>query len=472
MMARKRQRGLVVARMSKLRGDAAESIGLARRAEEVARWISAMDLDLVGRAEDTDVSGSTDPFGRPQLGKWLTDRAADFDVIVADDLDRIGRNARHLTHLRDWCDDTGHRMIVLHPHLEWPPESDDMASPIMWDLLGRLAEYELASITKRNRGTREWLTVNGYLVGRAMYGYRVTAGETRKGTLKTLEIDPVTGPVVRRMVDAYLAGESLDEIARWANAEAIPAPNEPTAKHPDPKWHPHAVGRVIGSMSIAGRRDQTYTDDDGNKATRVIKYPGIISVAEHKAIVARLSTKAHRRGVKSGNKQMLTGSIFCGYCGTAMSPISTNGYRYYYDRNKDCPAGSPRQMIPLMDANLAAMQAVLTLLKDQPVMRTEIIHGHDYEDEIDQLKLDLAALDAEADDYLERVTVTQAEIKRLRSLPIEPPREIQVPTGEFIADVFADADDDARRGMLVRTGVGFVATRKDDGGYDLRMTVA
>jgi site-specific DNA recombinase len=453
---RSRIRAIEAARMSKLAGTRDQAIGLARRSDEVARYAGAYDYDLVGVAEDTDVSGSTDPFGRKGLGAWLK-RPGDFDVILATDLDRVGRNARHLTHLREWCEDTGHKLIILSPHLEWPPPDGDMASGIMWDLLGRLAQYELEAITKRNQETRQWLTRNGALAGKAPYGYRV-AGERGR---KTLEINPVTGPIVREAATRYLAGSTLEEIANDFNRRGLASRNKPTAKHPEPRWHPRAVGKVLRGMTICGRLQQ---------GDHVLRYEGIITVAEHRAIVARMDERAHRRGISSGNRAMLTSVLFCGYCRAPLYRINANGYFYYYDRNKECPR-TPRLTLPVRAMNAKAGTKVIRILGDEPEMRTEVIAGKDYEDEIDQLKLDLAALDPESPVWDERVSAIRAEIASLRSRPVEAPQEVRVPTGRFIADVFADADDETSRGILMRAGIRFYATVGNDGDVSLKLAV-
>ena len=58
---------------------------------------------MVGWAEDSDVSGSVDPFDTPQLGDWLNNRANEFDMIAAWKLDRISRNSIKLEKLFGWC---------------------------------------------------------------------------------------------------------------------------------------------------------------------------------------------------------------------------------------------------------------------------------------------------------------------------------------------------------------------------------
>jgi DNA invertase Pin-like site-specific DNA recombinase len=453
MMAdmRNRVRAVEAARMSKLVGPRDKSIGLARRGEDVARYCAAYDLDLVGIAEDTDVSGSTDPFERKGLGSWLQ-RPGDWDVIVAADLDRVGRNARHLTHLRDWCEDNGKRLIILSPHLEWPAEENDIGSPIMWDLLGRLAQYELEGITKRNRETRAWLQRKGALAVKAPYGYIIVGVRTEK----TLEIHPITGPILREAATRYLAGETLQEIADDFNARGLPSRNTPSPKYDGPRWHRNKVGEYLRDTATCGRLQQ---------GDYVLKFPGIITVAEHKAICERLDSRAHHRGIRKENRELLTSVLFCGYCQKGMYAIwagrPPKKYHYYYCQNTHCPR-KPRLMIPLDFADTAVTVQVQEMLEHEPVYRTEIVHGHDYEDEIDQLKLDLAALDPELDSWETQVSEIRAEIKRLRELPTVPPREIQVPTGEYIGDVFARQDVANQRETLLTAKVKIHATREGD----------
>jgi site-specific DNA recombinase len=489
-MVRTRKRGLDVGRMSRLRGnDASESIGLNRRIVNVEAWAAGMGIDIVDRTQDTDVSGDTDPFARGDLGNWLNNRADEFDVLLADDIERLGRNARHLYALRNWCDDTGHGIEIGSPPMSWPPAADDPVSPMMWDLVSRMAEWELKRITDRNRKTQQYIKSQGYLSGRPPYGTRATQGINRNGTLKGLEQDPVTAPIVREMVDRYLGlngqlPHTLKEIADWLNSEGIAAPNRATKKHPNPRWHAGSVGDKISTISITGRHEQkVYEPKDPNDpkkarkvvATHTVRFQGIITVAEHKAILAKMAANGHRRGVASGNKRMLSnGILICDYCGGNLSPIKAGDrgrqtYLYYYCRNTQCPE-KPRVAVPLMMANAKVQWFATERLGDTLVTRSEIRPGKDYEDEIDQLKLDYAAIDPEDDVKGERAAAIRAEIAHLRSLPVEEPTTVRVSTGVYVADIFADANEATQQGILWRSGIRF-RVRKDNGDFKLDLVV-
>src|SRR5690606_39474015 len=82
-------RALIVVRLSRVT-DATTSP--ERQLGTCQELCDARGYDVVGVAEDLDVSaGATSPFGRPQLGDWLTNRLGEFDVIVFYRVDRIVR---------------------------------------------------------------------------------------------------------------------------------------------------------------------------------------------------------------------------------------------------------------------------------------------------------------------------------------------------------------------------------------------
>ena len=468
MMAnvRNRVRAVEASRMSKVVGAKDKSIGMARRSESVERYCLAYDLDLVAVAEDPDVSGGTDPFQRKGLGPWLTQRARDWDVLIAEDIERIGRSARHLTHLRDWAEDTGHRIIVLSPHLEWPVEPGDVASGLMWDMLGRMAQWELENITKRNRETREYLESHGKLARKAPYGYRIVGDRGDK----SLEIDPVTGPILKEAADRYLAGETLEEIAEDFTARGLPSRNKPSKKYDGPRWsRGNKLGEYLRDPAICGRVQQ---------GDHILRCPPIIPIAQHKKIVARLDSRAHSRGTKRDNVRMLSRILKCGYCQETLSPIVAGRppkrYEYYYCRNRKCPR-KPRLMIPRIATEAEVVWKIAELFKDEPVYETRIKPGMDYQDEIDGLILDLQALSPLAAEdpvrFKEESDAIIAQINHYRSLPTTEPEEIRVPIpGRYLADDFADADPETRQKILSRAGIRFVVTREGDD-VNLQMVV-
>src|ERR1700722_5533135 len=71
-----------------------ESTSPERQREVIETWAAQHDHEMIGWAEDRDVSGSVDPFDAPALGPWLADdRKHEWDIVAAWKLDRLGRDA-------------------------------------------------------------------------------------------------------------------------------------------------------------------------------------------------------------------------------------------------------------------------------------------------------------------------------------------------------------------------------------------
>ncbi|MGM7445316.1 recombinase family protein [Streptomyces tunisiensis] len=82
---------------------------------------------VVGEAEDTDVSGSMSPFKRPRLGRWLTAKADEFDVIIAARMDRLTRRSMHFNELLEWAQENDKYIVCVEEgfDLSTPPGEDD-----------------------------------------------------------------------------------------------------------------------------------------------------------------------------------------------------------------------------------------------------------------------------------------------------------------------------------------------------------
>ncbi len=433
------------------------------------KYAESNDDAIVAVAPDLDVSGSVSPFKRPRLGPWLTDPAlrGQYDTVLASDLDRLGRNARDLHELRNWAEDHGKRLQIISPPLTWPPAEDDLSSGIIWDVLGRLAEYELRQIRKRSVATQVWLKENGYLVGRPPFGFRVVPvpGSGVKDDHKTLEPDPALTAYVVGMVERALRGDSLTSICEWLDSEGVEPPQGGI-------WSPKSVSQIIRNPALIGRR----TDAQGRT---VLRFDGIIDMATWKAVKAKLDNNPRRRGAVSSDPAMLTGVILCGICGkpSASPPTGVMHRRKSVNKRKDgsrtvneyyrCD-GTPREpstcknMVPLamVDAWVDEWFTGNTPDADREISELITIPGHGHDDELAQNAADIADLDIDADDYDSRLVALRTERKRLQALPGEPDRTEEVPTGVKVRDHWLTLTAPERRDFLIKGGVLVLATRE------------
>src|SRR5665648_1222681 len=153
--------------------------------------------------------------------------------------------------------------------------------------------------------------------GPRRFGYRPT-------TDRSAAIDPVEGPMVRQLVDRFLAGESLYSLTQWANSQPV-RPLRATI------WHANSIRQLLAAPRIAGLRSYQPRDQRPETPFRDIMGPGrwegIISPSEFERVLSVLKNP-DRRTSRAGNN-LLSGIARCGRCGAglviASSSFSANG---------------------------------------------------------------------------------------------------------------------------------------------------
>lgn len=409
---------LHAARLSRLADGAT---GPDKQDEAAQRYAAAYGHEIVGVASDTDVSGSVSPFERPQLGPWLAtpDR---YDGIVASHLDRLGRNVRHLTDLHRWAEDNGKRLITVDPSIDW--QSD--VGQLIWGIMAWLAEQELKAITRRNRETQAWLRSNGYLVGKAPFGFRIVAS----GDHKQLAPDPATAPIVTDLAERFVSGESLSTLAAWLN-DAAPRAN-------GGQWWPETVSKMLRNPIFTGRRK------DGLRVPRIIPPD----------LWARVQAERERREPAPrsapANDTLLSALLRCGRCHGPMYKHNAKGVPYYYCRNKR-QGERCRNTIKAEIADAAVEESILAY-GHLDYFEPRVVPGNGHDEEIAEVVRDIRELDPLADDYDARLSALRAELAQIRALPAEPARTELVATGQKVADRWEALDIAGRRRMLVDLG--------------------
>src|SRR6266852_1158901 len=139
--------------------------------EDGRLWAVHQGHAVAGVAADR-ISGHVSPFRRMHLGPWLNDpnRMLMYDGILATRIDRLTR--RRDWDVRQWAEDNGKKLLIVNPELMWPPEPGDMATPIIWDNLVNVAVSEWENTSRNYKRMQKALRDQGFLVGRAPYGYR------------------------------------------------------------------------------------------------------------------------------------------------------------------------------------------------------------------------------------------------------------------------------------------------------------
>ncbi|MCV7186398.1 recombinase family protein [Mycolicibacterium murale] len=434
-----------------------ESTSIERQREVIARWAEANGHNMIGWAEDVDVSGSIDPFDTPQLGDWLNNRAPEFDVIVAWKLDRLGRNAIQLSKLFGWCIEHEKTLVSCSESIDL----SNWAGRMLGSVIAGLAEGELEAMRERQRASRHKLRETArWPGGRPPYGYRSV--DNPAGAGKVLEIDPEAQSVVRRIVDSVIDGVPLNRIVRELNIDGIrpPADHYRVSMGREDTLSPWRTGPtkfLLTAPTLVGHahtKGTTVRDADG---LPVQMGEPLVTDDERELILAEL---ARATGVprERGKPAQLAGIAVCFFCGTRLTMTRQKKKYRYYRCPKACAA--------LIPADTAEQLAEDTFLEDkgsEDVVERVWVPGDTNETELRAAVRAFDELSAAAGTMTSRTAAERLQgqlaaldrkIAELEAAPSVGARWEYRPTGEKYREVWERTiDPDERREMLKRAGI-------------------
>ena len=191
-----------------------ETTSPERQLAKIETYAKLHDHELIGVAEDLDVSGAVPPDKRPQLGPWLK-RLDEWDACVVARFDRLSRSVRDFANFCSWLDENGKALVCLDPQI-------DLSTPAgrsFAQMLSVFAEFERSMIAARVKDAYTAARKDGrYAGGQQAFGYRPVKRAKGWG----FEPDPDYAPIVQEMATRFLAHESLNMIARWLNDSGVP----------------------------------------------------------------------------------------------------------------------------------------------------------------------------------------------------------------------------------------------------------
>ena len=462
---------------------------MARQREIVQQWADQHGHDIVGWAEDLDVSGSVDPFDTPALGPWLDHRAPEWDILAAWKLDRLGRNAIQLNKLFGWCGEHGKTLVSCSENIDLGNWSGRM----MASVIAGLEEGELEAIRERvtasKRKLREEARWGG---GKPPFGY---VSVPRAGGGRVLEIDNASHGVIRKIVDDVLAGKPMTRLADELNTEGYLTPvqyhetlgqmNRPTrlpfAELPvddngirKPKWTANTLKNMLRNKSLRGHvhyKGETVRDDDGMPVEIA---PPLVTTDEWELLQARLDRTQAARTTRPSSTSPLSGLVVCYACGgplyhehnSVKRDETVYEYRYYRCRDR-CSS-----MIPADYLEELAEDAFLLELGDVEVRERVWVQGDSREADlreavagVDELAKAIGRAKSETTrQRLQRqIDALDARIAELESAPSQSARWEYRPTGTTYGAVWKSATNpDERRELLLRSGIT-IAARKEGG---------
>ncbi|WP_169330615.1 recombinase family protein [Janibacter hoylei] len=261
--------------------------------------------------EDNDVSAySGKP--RPQYEQMLTDlEHGIIDAVVVWDLDRLTRRPIEIEHFIDLADRKSIALASVGGDVDLATDNGRMFARIK----GAVARAEVERKSARQRAANEQRRAAGIQhVGRRAFGY------TSDGTA----IIEDEAAWIRKGVAALLAGHTVGAFVRDLNAAGVTT----TAGN---AWKPTEARRMLSSPRYAALlvHDGTVIGDGA--------WPAIITVDDHRAVVAALADPARHGARPKETSALLVGVATCGLCADPTRVYSTRSKgraRYYYCSTK------------------------------------------------------------------------------------------------------------------------------------------
>ena len=287
----------------------------------------------------------------------LDAQAGQFDVVVTEAIDRLGRN---LSDVARCFDQLGFRGIQLHT------VSHGHVTQIQVGVMGMMAQMQLSDLAEKTRRGLLGRARAGKSTGGLAYGYDIVPPPPGTQAAGDRRINPEQAAIVRRIFHDYAAGKAPRTIAADLNRDGLPGPS----------------GRPWGDTTIRGQMDRgngilnntlyigqmsynrcSYVKDPatGKRVARpnAVDQYEIVSVPELRIIEDEhwQKVKARQKAVRTemgkdehGNplnrahrrKFLLSGLLSCGCCGAPYAILAQDRYGCANRRSKaTCDNGQP-----------------------------------------------------------------------------------------------------------------------------------
>ncbi|WP_347957667.1 recombinase family protein [Gordonia aichiensis] len=331
-MGAMKRRALIVIRLSR----ATEATTSPERQLEACETLCQdRGYDVVGIADDIDVSAAVPPFERKKLGAWLTTPQR-YDVIVFYRMDRLVRRLADLADLISWGQKHSVKLVSATERFL---DLDAPFGDVIALLVAKVAEMELEAIRSRTgSASRHTITAGRWRGGVPPWGYI----PEKDGAHHRLVQDVEQVEVIREVVDRVLAHESLRSIAHDLTTRKVLTPRDRFAQLRKRKvhgyqWHSAPLKRALTSSAMLGRvvtRDavlgadgQPLRDAKGNRVlgpetvvvdetgAPIVRAAPILTKAVFDRVGKELAGRENRKEPTTRSAALLTQVLFCGACG-------------------------------------------------------------------------------------------------------------------------------------------------------------
>lgn len=477
-------RGLGSIRLSHLTDETTSPV---RQREAIGAYVEPLPVEMIGWAEDLNVSAAeVEPFSRPELGPWLTNRADKWDVVIFAKQDRAARTMQDMNALLTFCKKHEKVLIVCEDpgraiyDFRAGVEVDPFAS--MWAQLGAMffsfaAELEIFNIKQRVRSMRRYLREHGeWGGGRFPFGYEPQriAGQKRGWRLVVHEeTAAIVRDIIRRIVDE---DQPLLKIAEDLNRDGVPTPfdywdrllrPEKATKRKSRSWSVTTLGKMMRSRALLGEGEyegRLIRNEEGEPVLRASE--GLISVNEWDRLQISMAELSQTK-IRYSQESETLGIAHCGECGGRLyakeSVAKGRTYEHLVCRYRQKQYGSTctHPAISKKAVELLLRETFMGLAGSTLFMRRRYVPGDDRSEELASVVRLKKSLQKERDlglqdddeDYFERLHLLVSREKDLRATPIRKAGYVWEPTGQTYGEAWEAFSPSQRREILSALGI-------------------
>jgi site-specific DNA recombinase len=297
--------------------------GYSIPAQREAGLRKAQQLNASVVAEFVDRGESAKSADRPELQRLLAFvEESPTTYVIVHKVDRLARNRADDVHINLALRKAGVTLVSCTENIDETP-----SGMLLHGIMSSIAEFYSQNLANEViKGSVQKAKAGG-TVGKAPTGYRNIRQWVNGREIRTVEVDPERGPLMRWAFDRYATGE-------WTLRELHDAV---TAKGLTSTGGPRTSSKPL-SLSNFNRLLKT------RYYTGVVTYRGVTYPGAHPPLISqqtfdRVQAVLAAHGV-SGEKQRihhhyLKGSVFCGRCGSRLSIMNAKNrwgtvYPYFY----------------------------------------------------------------------------------------------------------------------------------------------
>jgi site-specific DNA recombinase len=297
--------------------------------------IEQMGGEVAGIYTDAAISGSRLQ-NRPGIRSLLDGsrvRPAQFDVVVAEALDRLSR---------DQEDIAGLFKRLAHVDIRIHTLSEGDVTELHVGLKGTMNALFLKDLAAKVRRGQRGRAEARRAAGGLSYGYRMVReigpdGEIERGQR---DIEPIQATIIRRIFEEYVAGRSPRAIAADLNQEEIPSPrggtwNASTINGHRQRLHGILQNPLYSGRMIYGRLTYRKDPETGAREPRIVDADKWVHIdmPEWRIVSADVWEKAQRIRARHAThrphqarrpRHLLSGLLRCGSCGGAYTMRSSD----------------------------------------------------------------------------------------------------------------------------------------------------